>query len=520
MSTPDRRVPEHDSPLELSLPDGVGRRVLVTGATGYVGGRLIPELLAAGFTVRATARHPADLDSRPWRASVEAVKADLQDPVEVRAAMQDVHTVVYLVHSMGSGSDFIERERRIATTVAAAAEASRVRQIVYLGGLHPDKDVDELSDHMRSREQVSQVLLDASVPTLVFEAAVVIGSGSVSFEMIRHLTEVLPLMPGPAWLDNLIEPIAIRDGLYYLAHACALAEPVNRSFDIGCGQSQTFKSMMSDYAEVAGLATRRIWSLPIPAPRLSGFWIGMVTPIPRGIAMPLAASMAEDAVTEEHDIAGIIPDPPAGLTSYRDACCRAIARQLAGDVPATWDDDVLSSRDPADPLPSDPDWAGHTVYTDVRERHGQASPASVWRAIESIGGTTGWYSAPALWRIRGLMDQALGGYGLARGRRDPDQLRVNDHVDWWRVEEIKEGQLLTLRAEMKAGGRAWLQLRVTPDEGGGSNYRQRAVFMPQGLLGRLYWRAILPFHALVFPAMARNILQTAQQLDVAAPAQD
>ena len=516
-TTPEPHIPEHDSPLELALPDGAGRRVLVTGASGYVGGRLVPELLAAGFSVRVTARHLADLDSRTWRPSVEGVEADLQEADQVQEAMQGVLTVLYLVHSMGSGPDFVEREQRTAQTVARAAADAGVRQIVYLGGLHPDKAMDELSDHMRSREQVSQVLLEGPVPALAFEAGVIIGSGSVSFEMIRHLTEVLPLMPGPAWLDNLIEPIAIRDVLYYLAHACALTQPVNRSFDIGCGRSQTFKSMMSDYAQVAGLSKRRIWSLPIPAPRLSGFWIGMVTPIPRGIAMPLAASMAEDAVTEEHDIAEVIPDPPSGLTSYPEACRRAIARQLAGKVSATWDDDVLAGRDPADPLPSDPEWAGHTVYTDVRQREGDASPQAVWRAIEAIGGTTGWYSAPLLWRIRGVMDQALGGYGMARGRRDADHLRVNDHVDWWRVEAIEPGQLLTLRAEMKAGGRAWLQLRVTPRDGGGSCYRQRAVFMPQGLVGRAYWRAILPFHALVFPAMARNILQTAEQMDAAEP---
>ena len=505
--------PRHVSPLGLALPDGAGRRVLVTGATGYVGGRLVPELLAAGFTVRATARHVENLSSRDWYDAVERAQADLQEPGEVREAMRDVHTVLYLVHSMGSGDDFIERERRIAETVAQAAADAGVQQLVFLGGLHPNKPLEELSEHMRSREQVARILLDGPVPALVFEAGVIIGSGSVSFEMIRHLTERLPVMPGPQWLDNRIEPIAIRDVLYYLAHACALPEPVNRAFDIGCGTSQPFKTMMSDYAEVAGLSRRRVFATPLPAPRLSGFWIGIVTPIPRGIAMPLAASMAEDAVSEEHDIEALIPDPPGGLTPYRAACRRAIARQLSGDVPATWDDDVLAASDPADPLPSDPEWAGHTVFTDVRQRDGEASPQAVWRAIESIGGSTGWYSAPVLWRVRGLMDQVLGGYGMARGRRDPGELKVNDHVDWWRVEAIDDGRLLTLRAEMKTGGRAWLQLGVDPRDGGGSRYRQRAVFIPQGILGRLYWRAILPFHALVFPAMAKNILAAAEDLE-------
>ncbi len=499
------------SPLDLILPAGKGRRVLVTGATGYVGGRLIPELLAAGFRVRASARTPSHLDHRPWVDRVETVQADLQDPEDVRAAMQDVHTVLYLVHSMGSGDDFVRREARIARTVAEGASAAGVSQVVFLGGLHPDRPLDELSEHMRSREQVARILLEGDVPALVFEAGVVIGSGSVSFEMIRHLAERLPVMPGPSWLRHRIEPIAIRDVLYYLAHACALAEPVDRAFDIGCGTAQSFASMLEEYAEVAGLARRRVIALPIPAQRLSGFWIGMVTPIPRGIAMPLAASMAEDAVTEEHDIAGLIPDPEGGLTDYREACARAIDRQRAGVLEWTWDDDVLTAQahDPADPLPSDPEWAGHTVFTDTREAVGQAPPEAVWRVIERIGGESGWYSAPTLWRIRGLMDQALGGYGLKRGRRDPRRLRVGDHVDWWRVESVAPGRELILRAEMRAGGRAWLQFTVEEHDGGRSRLRQRAVFLPSGLVGRAYWRAIQPFHALIFPTMARNILAAA-----------
>lgn len=505
------------SPLDLSLPAGNGRRVLVTGATGYVGGRLIPELLAAGFTVRASARTPEQLEGRPWADQVEVVQADLQEPEEVRAAMEDVHTVLYLVHSMGSGLGFERREAEIARTVAEGAAAAGVAQIVFLGGLHPDKPLAELSEHMRSREQVARILLDGEVPALVFEAAVVIGSGSVSFEMIRHLAERLPVMPGPSWLANRIEPIAIRDVLYYLAHASALPEPVDRTFDIGCGRPQSFASMLEDYAEVAGLAPRRVIALPIPAQTLSGFWISMVTPIPRGIAMPLAASMAEDAVSTEHDIAALIPEPAGGLTGYREACARAIARQKAGTVERTWDDDVLTTQayDPAEPLPSDPEWAGHTVFTDTREAEGDAAPEDVWQVVEQIGGEHGWYSAPALWRIRGLMDQALGGYGLKRGRRDPRTLRVNDHVDWWRVESVEPGHCVTLRAEMRAGGRAWLQFTVEPRDGGGSRLRQRAVFFPSGVVGRVYWRAIQPFHALVFPTMAKNILGAARTRDAA-----
>lgn len=500
------------SPLDLHLRSGNGRRVFVTGATGYVGGRLIPELLAAGFTVRALARNVGHLENRPWSSDVETVEADLQNPADLETAFKDVHTVLYLVHSMGSSKDFEQKEAAIARQVAQSATSAGVKQLVYLSGLHPQKPLDELSAHMRSRERVAQILLAAPVPTLVLKAAVIIGSGSVSFEMIRHLSERLPVMPGPSWLKNKIEPIAIRDVLYYLAHACALEQPVNASYGIGSGSVQSFGSMLEQYAQVAGLSRRKVLALPIPAQHLSGFWIGMVTPIPRGIAMPLAASMAEDAVTNEHEIASLIPDPPGGLTNYREACRRALTRQKRGPLEVTWDDDVLAvqSRNPADPLPSDPEWAGHTVFTDERERDGSAPPDAVWQVIETIGGQRGWYSAPLLWKIRGLMDQALGGYGLARGRKDEHELRVNDHVDWWRVESVEPGRMVTLRAEMRAGGRAWLQFRVEPITDGGTRLYQRAVFFPNGLIGRAYWRVIQPFHALIFPTMAKNILEAAQ----------
>ena len=484
------------------------QRVLVTGATGYIGGRLVPLLIQDGHKVRVLVRSPEKLNDVPWHNDVEIIQGDLSDKDSVAGAMQGMDTVYFLVHSMASGKGFADQEERIAHIVADAAAEAGVQRIVYLGGLHPE---GELSPHMRSRTEVGRILLEGKVPAVVYQAGVVIGSGSASFEMIRHLTETLPVMPAPSWVRRRIEPIAIRDVLHYLARAVDVPADVNRTFDIGSREVLTYAEIMNGYAEEAGLPRRRIYALPLPAPRLAGLWVALVTPIPRSMSLPLVESLQHDAVSKEHDIDRFVPVPDGGLTGYQEAVKRALGKEKRGEVETTWAGASPSADEASSPLPSDPNWAGQTVYVDSRQRHSSVAPEHVWKVIEGIGGKNGWYSLPMAWAIRGVLDKTVGGAGLTRGRRNPTTLFTGDVVDWWRVELLERGSLLRLRAEMRVPGKAWLELRVDPD-GAGSLYRQRAIHFPKGLGGKLYWWLIAPFHGLIFPSMAKNIIKNASKV--------
>lgn len=479
----------------------------VTGVTGYVGGRLVPELLAAGHRVRAVARNPARLRDRPWYPDVEAVEADAGDLDRTREALTGVDVAYYLIHSLGSGRRFEARDRHVALTFARAAREAGVRRIVYLGGLHPD--TEDLSPHMESRKEVGEILLASGVPTAVLRAAVILGSGSASFEMMRYLTERLPAMTTPRWVENRIQPIAIRDVLHYLVGAASMPPEVNRSFDIGGPDVLTYRQMMQRYAAVAGLRPRLIVPVGVLTPRLSSLWVSLVTPVPASIARPLVESLIHEVVCTEHDIAEWVPEPPGGSAGFERAVELALAKIAGADVATRWSSASVPGA-PSDPLPSDPDWAGGSLYRDDREVRVAAPPDVVWEVLLSLGGERGWYSWPLAWQVRGLIDRLAGGPGLRRGRRDPRRLWIDDAVDFWRVEEVAPGRLLRLRAEMRLPGLAWLELEVLP-EGSGSRLRQSAIFHPQGLGGHLYWWAVTPFHGVVFGSMQRGMAAEAER---------
>jgi uncharacterized protein YbjT (DUF2867 family) len=482
---------------------------LVTGATGYIGGRLVPELLNAGFAVRVMSRSRAKLRDVPWARDVEIVEADARDPDDIRTALGGVDVAYYLIHALGSGRSFADTDREAAQTFAAAAREARLGRLVYLGGLYPTDG--ELSPHLRSRAEVGDILLASGVPTAVLKAAVIIGSGSASFEMLRYLTERLPAMITPKWLATRIQPIAIRDVLRYLVGCAALPPDVCRAFDIGGPEILTYEEMMQRYAAVAGLPRRIVIKTPFLSPSLSSHWVGLVTPVPGSIARPLVESLRNEVVVADRDITQWIADPPDGLLGFDEAVRLALTRIRDFDVATHWSSASVAGA-PSDPLPTDPDWAGGSLYVDERASVVNATKETLWRVIEGIGGENGWYSWPLAWRIRGIVDRLQGGPGLRRGRRNPHDLQVGDALDWWRVEEIDEVKLLRLRAEMRLPGLAWLELTVDDDEGR-TIFRQRAVYHPVGLLGHLYWWSVTPFHGIVFGGMQRNIARTAERLE-------
>ena len=506
LSSPDGTEPALRA---TTKDDGTMPRVLVLGATGYIGGRLVPRLLAGGYRVRVLTRSGARVASLPWPDEVEVVEGDASDRDAMDLAVDDVDLVYCLVHSMSSGGRYDRTDRAIALTVARSAADAGVGRIVYLGALHPDGD--ELAPHLASRKEVGDIFLASATPTIVLQAGVVIGAGSASFEMIRHLTEVLPYMPAPRWVRNSIQPIAVRDVIHYLLAAARSPEGVNDAFDIGGPDVLTYAEMMNGYAHEAGLPRRGITALPVLTPWLASHWVGLVTPVPSTIARPLVESLLHTCIVKDARIGEIAPAPAGGTMGYHEAVRLALGRIEIDQVETSWADARVAGA-PSDPMPSDPDWSGRTVFVDERAKDSTAPAPAVWRVITEIGGDTGWYSASALWAARGILDRLAGGVGQRRGRRARALVREGDVVDAWRVEHLDPGRLLRLRAEMRVPGRAWLELGVDPTDEG-SHYHQRAVFFPRGLSGRLYWLAMLPFHGLIFSGMVSRIVALAEDPD-------
>ncbi|OBI90450.1 DUF2867 domain-containing protein [Mycobacterium asiaticum] len=450
-------------------------RCLVTGATGYVGARLAPRLLDEGHSVRALARKPEKLDDVPWRSRAEVAQGDLSDADSLVKAFDGIDVVYYLVHSMGGSKDFAAEEERAVRNVVTAAKRTGVRRIVYLGGLHPDNS--QLSPHLESRKAVGDRLIESGIETVVLQAGVVVGSGSASFEMIRHLTDRLPVMTTPKWVHNKIQPIAVRDVLYYLVAAATAEVPGSRTWDIGGPDVLEYGDMMQVYAEEAGLSRRRMIVLPFLTPTIASLWVGTVTPIPSGLARPLVESLECDAVMRNNDIDSVIKRPPNGLTSYRQAVATALDRAGRGLPEPTW---ASLQSEPGEPLPSDPAWAGEIVYTDEQTRVTSAAPGDVWKAAESAVSQRRWRSFPV---------------GPQRGRA----------AQRWRIAESEPGTMLRLQAEVRAPAQAWLEISVEPSDSGGSKYTQRAVVIPRGIAGRFYWFLLLPVHGAALRALAGNV---------------
>ncbi len=474
-------------------------RILVTGATGYIGGRLVPRLLDAGHEVRCVARHPHKLSLYPWRDRVEVVAGDVLDERSIKEAMIGCDAAVYLVHSMAAGSDFVRLDRRAAANFRTAAEDTGLGRIVYLGAL--GDGTSSRSRHLDSRHEVGRILADGSTPTTEVRAAVIIGSGSLSFEMLRSLTEVLPVMTTPKWVRTRCQPVAVSDVLEVLRGAIEERSPDDRILEVGGPEVLTYGEMMQIYAQEAGLRRRILIPIPLLTPWLSSWWIGLVTPLPPKVARPLVESLRHEVVaTTQQNLVPLEPTP------FRVAVRRALSR-LPGGVITRWSD---ADSQPAAPVPTDPAWSGGTVFMDRQVMPTDTDATHLYWAFSRIGGRVGYYGLDWAWRIRGILDRLVGGVGLRRGRRHPTEVRVGEAVDFWRVDDVVPGRSLRLHAEMRLPGNAWLEWEIRDTEFG-TDLIQTAWFRPRGLAGRIYWYLMLIPHRIVFPRMAHRITAAAEE---------
>jgi len=477
------------------------KTILVTGATGYIGGRLVPRLLAGGYKVRCLAREPAHLCGRPWSDEVEKVKGDALNGDGLNEALRGVDAAYYLIHSMADVPSFQTLEEKAAGAFAAAARTNGVRKVIYLGGL--GADTGGLSKHLTSRHRVGEILRASGLNVTEFRAAIIVGSGSVSFELLRYLTERLPLIPCPAYLrDTRCQPVAIRDVLSYLISA--LDEPASdgRVIEIGGAAVLSYREMMRIYAETRGLA-RAFLTFPFWSPRMTAWFIGLITPVPAMFSKPLLESLSNDVVCTNADALSIFP----GIKplDYRTAVQYALMRINERNVETSWTMAYV------------PHYSRPCSFIDkeglvLEDRLLQvaAAPSAVFRVFSGIGGDRGWFSCGPLWTLRAWLDRLLGGVGMRRGRRHPDVVRQGEPLDFWRVERVIEDRLLLLRAEMKLPGKGWLQFEAVAAEGGGSTLRQTAYFEPLGFFGYIYWYSLYPLHKIIFAGLAAEIKRRAE----------
>lgn len=491
------------------------RPILVAGATGYIGGRLIPRLVESGYNVRCLARFPRKLTDRRWAANagVEIREGDLADPEALVQAMRGCAVAYYLAHSMIAVTpEHAARDREMAACFAEAAERAGLARIVYLGGL--GELGEGLREHLASRRDVERVLASRRTPVTILRAAMIIGSGSASFEMLRYLVERLPIMVVPKWVSTRCQPIAVRNVLGYLVRCLSVPGTEGRTLDIGGPDVLTYRELMGIMAVELGLRRGIVIPLPVLTPRLSALWIHLITPIHHRIAAALIEGLRNPVVCRNDEALRLMNEP---LLTVREAIRLALARREERNVRTVWSS--------AGPIPGDPDWSGGTVFTDTRALDLGVPPAAVYRAICRIGGRNGWYAADWLWWLRGALDRLSGGPGLRRGRRDPEELAFGEALDFWRVIGLEPNRMLRLRAEMKLPGEAVLEFAIEPRDTQGrplpldaadgaphSRLSQTARFRPRGLAGILYWYAVAPLHGVVFRRMLRGIEAAATRL--------
>ncbi len=480
------------------------RLILVTGVTGYIGGRLVPSLLAAGYRVRVLVRDPARLQGRAWLNQVEVCKGNVLDPQTLDGALTGVYAAYYLIHSMRGNPDFHQRDLVAARNFGAAARKHGVHHIIYLGGLgDPSSD---LSQHLKSRQQTGEALREAGVPVTEFRAGIIVGSGSISFEMIRYLTERIAVMSCPRWVFTRTQPISVRDTLDYLVAALQTPASMGKIIEIGGADVVTYGQMMTGYARVRRL---RRWLIPVPVltPRLSSYWVHWMTPIPSDIARPLIEGLRNELIVRDTTAAQIFPDIEP--MDYESAVAVALENLQASAVETSWSDPLVSSLPGREPVLLT---TQEGMIIEQRQRVISVPSGLVFRVFSGLGGERGWRYFNWAWRLRGIVDRLLGGVGFRRGRRHPDEVRIGDAVDFWRVEAVEENRLLRLRAEMKVPGLAWLQFVVEPINANQSRLTQTAFFAPKGLFGLLYWYGLYPIHGLIFSGLIRKIAERARQL--------